>query len=130
MSSDQSAPSDESTRAAHLKWTTNHLPPFPSSEHKPWVWSEDETYALRAACANRFDESLRTESLFCIAATAIRIYLGRQAENQPTESVVDLQAGAFAIEDLFDNADDPTNGVSELTMARACAEAWGLKYHD
>ena len=75
--------SDESSRHSKLEWMTNHLPPFPNKEQEPWVWGEDETAMLRAACAARFDETLRTESLYCIAATAIRIYMGRikYAEN-------------------------------------------------
>jgi len=77
MNDVEQAPSDESTRSSNLQWLANHLPPLPAGEDKPWVWTEEETAILRAACRVRFDESLATESLYCIAAAAIRIYLGR-----------------------------------------------------
>ena len=73
MDTIQQEKSDESARAAHLKWTTNNLPPFP----KNWTWNESETYALRAASKVRFDEDIRTETLYAIGAVAIRIYLDR-----------------------------------------------------
>lgn len=81
----------------YQKWRNliDHLPDFhPLASEKPWVWSEDEIMMLRAACARRFDESLRTESLFCIAATGIRIYLSRTkpkpVSGEPVAYVRDL----------------------------------------
>ena len=43
-------------------------------------WTEEEIEILRKACAMRFDEDVRTETLFAIAHAAVRIF--KQRENQ------------------------------------------------
>ena len=81
----------EAKRSAKLKELTAHLPEIPSDESRPWVWSDKEIEMLRAACAKRFGETLRTESLFCIAATGIRIYLSRVPQQAAGDVVKALQ---------------------------------------
>jgi hypothetical protein len=76
---------DESVRSGNFKWITNSLAPLPEG----WVWEEDETAMLRSACFLRFAESIRTESLFAIAATGIRIYLTRALSASEAQGEVD-----------------------------------------
>ena len=63
---------------------TDHLPPLPKLDDGVWLWTDSETEMLRAAMFARFGESARTESLFKVAATGIRIYLSR-INQQPIE---------------------------------------------
>lgn len=72
--SEELKPSAEAERRMRLEDLTKNLPPLPDI---PWVWTDEETEMLRAACATRFGESVRTETLFAIAATGIRIYMSR-----------------------------------------------------
>lgn len=72
--SEELKPSAEAERRMRLEDLTKNLPPLPDI---PWVWTDEETEMLRAACAKRFGESVRTETLFAIAATGIRIYMSR-----------------------------------------------------
>jgi hypothetical protein len=53
------------------------LPPF---DVRGWRWSDEELSILKKACAVRFDETVRTETLLWIAAAAIKIYRSRQPE--------------------------------------------------
>lgn len=41
-------------------------------------WTDREIDVLRKACAVRFDEDVRTETLFAIASAAIRIFHHRE----------------------------------------------------
>lgn len=41
-------------------------------------WTEEEVEILRKACAMRFDETVRTETLFAIAHAAVRIFKQRE----------------------------------------------------
>lgn len=66
----------EAERSKKLTQLTKHLPPL--TEGEVWFWSNEEIEMLRAACAKRFGERIRTESLFSIAATGIRIYRSRE----------------------------------------------------
>lgn len=87
MYESEEGPADESTRHSKLNWMTNSLPCLSTVAPDGWVWTDEETAILRTACAARFDERLRTESLYCIAATAIRIYLMRIATTQSDNQV-------------------------------------------
>lgn len=51
---------------------------LPTLDMTAWFWTEQEVDVLRKACAVRFNETLRTESLFKVAATGMRILLARQ----------------------------------------------------
>lgn len=52
----------------------DHLPRLDFSQ---WVWTDDEVEVLRKACAKRFGETLRTESLFAIATAGMRLAAAR-----------------------------------------------------
>lgn len=69
-------PMTESERREAYERAAAHLPKV---DLHGWVWTAAETDILRKACATRFDETLRTESLFAIAAAALRIAAGRAA---------------------------------------------------
>jgi hypothetical protein len=88
----------EQERSERLKSLTQKLPDLPDNTPMPWIWSEDEIAMLRAACTKRFDEILRTESLFCIAMTGIRIFLSR-SKPEPVSGkdagCVDARANIF-----------------------------------
>ena len=73
----------ESDRHKIWELLTGNLPSLPTNNETPWLWSDKEIDMLRAACAKRFDEKISTESLMCIAATGIRIYLNKM--NNPDE---------------------------------------------
>lgn len=64
----------EAERRAAYRAAAAHLPTVDMSD---WVWTEQEVEVLRRACGVRFDESLRTESLFTIAQAAMRIAQAR-----------------------------------------------------
>jgi hypothetical protein len=50
-----------------------------------WVWSADDAHRLHAAFAKRFGEDVpRTETLYAVAAEAIRIYVERTAPEPAT----------------------------------------------
>lgn len=68
----------EAERSEKHSQLTAHLPPL-LENGSIWMWTDDEIEILRAACAKRFDETLRTESLFCIASTGIRIAKAKAA---------------------------------------------------
>lgn len=55
--------------------TSAHLPDF---EWPGGNVTEEEIEILRKACAVRFDESVRTETLFYIASAAVRIFKARE----------------------------------------------------
>lgn len=58
---------------------TKELPPLPNNANDDlWVWEEEDVDILRAAGAMRHGECPRTETLFCIAATGIRLFLSKQ----------------------------------------------------
>ena len=69
---------NEDKRQDAFAAATEHLPPLNVNNH--WVWSPEETQMLRLACQSRFNEDLRTESLYAIAATGVRISFARQAK--------------------------------------------------
>ena len=56
---------------------------LPAIDMGGWVWTDHETDILRKACAKRFGETIRTESLFAIAAATMRILAARQANQCP-----------------------------------------------
>lgn len=80
-------PSTEAERSKRLKDLTRGLPPFPHSAESPWVWTDEEITMLRAAGAKRFDESIRTETLFAIAVTGIRIFMSRADRSNEMEVI-------------------------------------------
>jgi hypothetical protein len=71
----------EQERREALERATAHLPKL---DFSGWVWTDEEVDILRKACAKRFGEELRTESLFTIAVAGMRILAARRA-NQVTE---------------------------------------------
>lgn len=75
-------PPSASERNARWQRLTAELPKFPHTAESLWVWSNAEIEMLRAAGFRRFAETIRTESLFCIATTGIRIYLSRHPQPQ------------------------------------------------
>lgn len=75
-------PTGEAQRREAFHRVAYVMPPMDMSG---WVWTQEETEILRRACAVRFDESLRTESLFSVAAAAMRILLWRQARAKSLE---------------------------------------------
>ncbi len=68
----------ESERREAYQRASAHLP-MPDTSN--WVWSEREVDILRKACAVRFGETLRTESLFYIAMAGIRMAMARAQES-------------------------------------------------
>lgn len=93
---------DENERYLYLKSLTEHLPPLPAIDDRAWFWSDQEINILRAACARRFGETLRTESLFSIAATGIRLFLHRKPKQECVHSLIEmaLQKGAKILADF------------------------------
>lgn len=77
---------NEVERHAVFKAAAASLPAFDMSG---WVWTDQEVNILRKACAVRFDETLRTESLFHIASAALRIFLSRSQSLHPPAVKVD-----------------------------------------
>jgi hypothetical protein len=69
-------PLSESERHAAYEVAAAHLPPSPSAGR---VWTDREVDVLRKACAARFNEDVRTETLLWIARAALRI--GKSWEN-------------------------------------------------
>lgn len=63
-------PLSASDRRAVYEAAASYLPPVSLAGR---VWTEREVDVLRKACAVRFDENVRTETLFTIAAAAMRI---------------------------------------------------------
>lgn len=51
---------------------------FPKIDMRDWTWTDDEIFLLRKACAMRFGEDLRTESLMAIARAALQIEAARR----------------------------------------------------
>jgi hypothetical protein len=52
---------------------------LPEMDMSGWVWTDEEVAVLRKACAKRFDETLRTESLFSVAVAGMRLLKAREA---------------------------------------------------
>lgn len=50
---------------------------LPSLDMSNWTWTDRDIDVLRKACAVRFDESLRTETLMMIAHAGMRLLLSR-----------------------------------------------------
>lgn len=64
----------EAERTEEFRKATAHLPSLPAGMVAR-TWTDQETEALRKACARRFGEDVRTETLYTIAAVAMRIAL-------------------------------------------------------
>ncbi len=77
-----------SERDRHEEWQalTRGLPCVSKVAHAGWLWNEEEIEMLRAASKARFGESIRTETLFAIAMTGIRIYLSRTPTQPPSDA--------------------------------------------
>jgi hypothetical protein len=68
-------PPSENERNAAFRAAVAHLPDFPGDG---WVWTNKELDILRKAGFSRHAETIRTETLMRVAATGIRMWLGRQ----------------------------------------------------
>ena len=111
----------ESERNKKLADATAHLPPF-KDDDEIWVWSEEEIKMLRLACAKRFGETLRTESLFCIAATGIRIFNSR-TNPRPREGDVERVARAICRAET-QRTDDEIGLGGEKAIAELVERNW------
>lgn len=65
----------ESERRRAFEIATANLP---SIKWPGGPWTDAEVGILRKACAMRFDEDVRTETLFAIASVAVRIFKQRE----------------------------------------------------
>lgn len=114
--SEELKPSAEAERRMRLEDLTKNLPPLPDI---PWVWTDEETEMLRAACAKRFGESVRTETLFAIAATGIRIYMSRATiTTDNTKAAAELTIKLRDANALIDTLVEASEGMIEYSMMR------------
>lgn len=125
-----------SERDRHEEWKalTRSLPCVSTVARAGWLWSDDEIGMLRAASRARFDESVRTETLFAIAMTGIRIYLSRA--NKPVSVSLkrcakSIDPNAFEYEGQeVEHAGDKARRARAIRQAKAVLDEAEVAYVD
>lgn len=112
---------DYEKRVERLNKAGASLPPF-NPIGDVFVWSEDDKERLRAACALRFGEELRTESLFCIAAMGVRIWLSRNINDTRPAPVALSEEDAVPIIALTLYERDPATSNGLALSWRQCED--------